>query len=145
MKYIYFFALIFFTASNISAQKYVLLDKHMANKPKLSNTITSTEKFNHFIPVERKYLPEFVKSLEEIADLLNKDNKGQIKNYEFGCVKIKGRFVPLHTGIRLDYIITSTCDNINIEMHISDAKLGNKSNFFFINTWIKYIKNNLKI
>ncbi|MFS8082433.1 MAG: hypothetical protein ACMG51_03190 [Ginsengibacter sp.] len=145
MKYILFLTVIFFTTSIVHAQKYVLLDKHMANKPKLANNITSTEKFNNFLPVERKYLPEFVKSLEEIAGLLNKNNKGQIKNYAFGCMKIKGRLVPLRSGPRLDYIITSTCDNINIEMHISDAKLDNKNNYYFINTWIKYIKNNLKI
>ena len=145
MKFIFFLALIFLTVSSVHAQKYVLLDKHMANKPKLSNTITSTEKFNNFLPVERKYLPEFVKSLEEIAELLNKNNIGELKNYAFDCLKIKGHLVPLRSGSRLDYVITSTCDNINIQMHISDAKLSNKSNYYFINTWLKYIKNNLKI
>jgi hypothetical protein len=145
MKSIFFLAIIFFTTATVHAQKYVLLDKHMANKPKLADNITSIEKYNNFLPVEKKYLPQFVKSLEEIADLLNKDNVGQLKNYEFGCLQIKGHIVPLRSGTRLDYVITSTCDNINIQMHISDAKLSNQSNYYFINTWLKYIKNNLKI
>lgn len=145
MKYIYFFSLIFFAATNTSAQKYVLLDKHMANKPKFSNSVSSTDKFENYIPIEKKYLPGFVKSLEEIATLLSKNGKGNAKEYTFGCVKIKGQLVPLQSGNRLDYVITSSCENTNITMHISDAKMANKNNYFFINTWIKYIKNNLKI
>ena len=145
MKYIYFFSFIFFTASTVSAQKYVLLDKHMASEPKFSNTVTSNDKFQNYIPVEKKYIAEFVKSLEEIATLLSKNNKGTPKEYNLGCVKIKGQLVPLQSGNRLDYVITCSCDNTNISMHLSDAKLANKNNYFFINTWIKYIKNNLKI
>ena len=145
MKYIYLLSIIFFATTNISAQKYVLLDKHMANKPKFSNTITSNDKFQNYLPVEKKYLPEFVKALEEIATLLSKNNNGTPKQYNFGCVKIKGQLVSLQSGIRLDYVITSTCDNTNIPMHLSDAKLVNKNNYIFINTWIMYIKKSLKI
>lgn len=145
MKYIYLFSLLFFVATSISAQKYVLLDKHMANKPKFSNSITSIDKIHNYIPIEKKYLPEFVKSLEEIATLLSDNSKGTPKEYNFGCVKIKGQLVSLESGNRLDYVITSVCKNTNISMHISDAKMANKNNFIFINTWIKYIKNNLKI
>lgn len=144
MKIIYFFAFLFSWGLKGHAQKFILLDKRMVTQPKFSNTITLQDKIHNLIPIEKKYLPELVKSLEEISELLKKNNLGKPKKYEFGCDRLIGDVVHLQGGDRLDYVLTATCNNINIEMHLSDAQLENKNNLFFINTWIKYIKNNIK-
>ena len=101
---------ILLSTSGVRAQKYVLLDQHISEPVKYSNTVTSADNFNDLFPVEKKLLPEFLKA------------------------------IMLAAGERIDYVITSTCDNVKISMHLSDAKLSNESNAFFIKTWIKYIE-----
>ena len=127
------------------AQKYVLLDQHIAAPVEYSNTITSADKFNDRFPVERKLVPEFLKALEDIQNKLSsKPPFGKVKDYEIGCIKFTGRAIMLATGERIDYVITSTCENVRISMHLSDAKMSNKGNAFFIKTWIQYIKSYVK-
>ncbi|MEO8861298.1 MAG: hypothetical protein ABI358_07735 [Ginsengibacter sp.] len=144
MKYI---LLVLFTCAfgNSQAQKFALLDMRLADPIKYSNTITSNDKFNRLFPVEKKILPEFIKALEEIEKRLStKVPIKELKQYEMGCIKFRGVIVPLNTGQRIDYVITSTCDNVKIAMHLSDAKLSNATNGFFVKTFIKYIKDNGK-
>ena len=87
------------------------------------------------------HLSKFLKALKEIENKLSsKPPFGKIKEYEIGCIKFTGRAIMLAAGERIDYVITSTCDNVKISMHLSDAKLSNESNAFFIKTWIKYIE-----
>ena len=144
MKYILLLFLLH-SACVTSAQKYVLLDQHLAEPVKYSNTVTSADEFNDFFPVEKKHLPEFLKALHEIENKLSsKPPFGKIKDYEIGCVKFTGRVIMLAAGERIDYVLVSTCDNVRISMHLSDAKLGNESNAYFIKTWIKYIESNVK-
>ncbi len=127
------------------AQKYVLLDQHIAAPVEYSNTITSADNFNDRFPVERKLVPEFLKALEDIQNKLSsKPPFGKVKDYEIGCIKFTGRAIMLATGERIDYVITSTCENVRISMHLSDAKMSNKGNAFFIKTWIQYIKSYVK-
>lgn len=145
MKYFVLIALTLATAIHSQGQKYVLLDKRMVQPISYGNTITSADKFNGLFPVEKKFLNQFVKVLEEISKKLS--GSGPLekpKEYEIGCIKFIGNIVPLATGERLDYVITSTCENVKISMHLSDAKLRNASNAYFINTWIKYIKSAVK-
>ena len=140
MKYI-LLLFILFSGTLVRAQKYVLLDQHMSEPVQYSNTVTSEDKFNDLFPVEKKLLPEFLKALKEIENKLSsKPPFGKIKEYEIGCIKFAGRILMLAAGERMDYVITSTCDNVKISMHLSDAKLRNESNAFFIKTWIKYIE-----
>ena len=132
-------------AALTKAQKYVLLDQHMAEPVKYSNTITSADKFNDLFPVEKKLVPEFLKALEEIENKLSsKPPFGKIKDYEIGCIRFTGRAIMLAVGERIDYVITSSCDDVRISMHLSDAKLSNKGNAFFIKTWIQYIRSYVK-
>ena len=127
------------------AQKYALLDQHIAEPVKYSNTVTSVDKFNDRFPVEKKLVPEFLKALEEIeGKLSSKPPFGKIKDYEIGCIQFTGRAIMLATGERIDYVITSSCDDVRISMHLSDAKLSNKGNAFFIKTWIQYIRSYVK-
>ena len=144
MKYFLFFLLLF-AAATIKAQKFALLDKHLAEPVKYTNTITSVDKFNGLFPVEKKLLPQFIKVLEEIENELSpKGPLGEAKQFEMGCIKFTGIIIPLAAGERMDYVITSTCDNVKISMHLCDAKISNANNAFFIQTWIKYIQSYLK-
>lgn len=144
MKYIFIF--LFTCAANLShAQKYILLDKSISQPAFYSNTISVSEKFKGFFPVEKKDLAKFLLALEEIAQRLSsKKITGAPKQYVIGCTEFIGRAFPLAFGERLDYVLTSTCGEIKVSMHLVDAKLDNENNAYFVNTWIKYIKNAIK-
>jgi hypothetical protein len=145
MKKILLLIFLFSIAAITKAQKYMLLDQHIAQPAKYANEITSADKFNEFFPVEKKLIPEFLKALKEIENKLTSPPPfGKIKDYKIGCTEFTGRVIMLATGERIDYVITSVCDNVRIFMHLSDAKLSNKNNAFFIKTWIKYIESNVR-
>ena len=145
MKQTLLLLFLFSFAAVTKAQKYVLLDQHMAEPVKYSNTITSADKFNDLFPVEKKLVPEFLRALEEIENKLSsKPPFGKIKDYEIGCIRFTGRAIMLAAGERIDYVITSSCEDVRISMHLSDAKLSNKGNAFFIKTWIQYIRSYVK-
>lgn len=142
-----YFLLIFFSLLLISgkAQKYTLLDKRLAQPITYTDRVTQTDKFNGLFPVETKFLPEFLNALEEISQkLATHGSMGTARQYQIGCTKFTGLTISLASGDRLDYVITSTCGDVKISMHLSDAKISNANNAFFINTWIKYIKSSGK-
>jgi len=136
---------IFFASIDCKAQKYILLDEHLAQPVTYANTVTSANKFNDLFPVEKKLVIQFIDVLQEIENKLSsKKPLGEAKQYEVGCAKFTGITVRLVSEERLDYVLTSTCDNVKISMHLCDAKISNASNLYFIKTWIKYIQSNLK-
>lgn len=136
---------IFFVSVNCKAQKYALLDQHLAQPVTFTNKVTSADKFNDLFPVEEKMLQQFIDALQEIENkLATRKPLGKAKTYEVGCAKFTGITVPLASEERLDYVLTSTCDNVKISMHLCDAKISNASNIYFIKTWIKYIQSYLK-
>lgn len=142
MRFLIICFFIFFGAFNMDAQKYVLLDKEMSQPAFYANELSTIEKYKGFFPVEAKNLNKFIAVLQEISQtLLTKSFTGEAKQYHVGCDKFKGMVVYLASGNRLDYVISSNCDKMNVTMHISDAKLNNENNAYFINTWISYIKN----
>ncbi|MDQ6845261.1 MAG: hypothetical protein M3Z92_13075 [Bacteroidota bacterium] len=144
MKFILPF-LISFASINLQAQKYALLDTHFAQPITYTDTITPMDKLHRLFPIEKKMLPQFINALLEIEDRLSsKETSGELKQYKFGCIEFAGRTVPLASETRIDYVLTSNCDNVNILMHLCDAKISNGSNLFFIKTWINYIQSNLK-
>ncbi|MGH2564156.1 MAG: hypothetical protein ACRDE5_06570 [Ginsengibacter sp.] len=144
MKYTFLLFLLFSFVVT-SAQKYALFDQRITEPAKYTNRVTPSDKFNRLFPVEQKQIPEFLKVLEEIeTKLSSKPPFGKIKDYQIGCIKFIGRSTTVAGGERIDYVVTSTCDDVKISMHLSDAKLGNESNAFFIKTWIKYIKSYVK-
>lgn len=146
MKHFLLFIIIYFSVAETgNAQKYILLDKAISQPAFYSNKISVSEKYKGFFPVEKKDLGKFIAALEEISKKLSaKKFAGKAKEYQIGCVKFVGLVVLLASGDRLDYVITSTCDNIKITMHLCDAKISNENNAYFINTWIKYIKEAMK-
>ncbi|HSQ43841.1 MAG TPA: hypothetical protein VLM16_02520 [Ginsengibacter sp.] len=145
MKQILLLVFLFSFVAVTKAQKYALLDQHLASPVKYANTVTTEDKFADFFPVEKKYIPQFLKALKEIESRLSSTSPfGKAKQYEMGCIKFTGTVIMLAAGERVDYVISSTCDGVKISMHLSDAKLSNKSNAFFIKTWIKYIESYVK-
>ncbi len=144
MKYVLLF-LFTCVAIQSEAQKYILLDKTFSQPAFYSNTISVSEKYKGFFPVEKKNIEEFLKVLEEIAVRLSgKKITGKAQNYQMGCTEFKGTTLSLATGERIDYMLLSTCDNIKVSMHLVDAKFNKENNVYFVKTWIKYIKNTLK-
>lgn len=123
------------------AQKYILLDKSISQPAFYSNKILVSEKYKGFFPLGKKDVPKFLDALEEIVQRLSSGKiTGKAKSYQFGCTELKGVAFPLASGERLDYVLTSTCENLRITMHLCDAKLSNEDNAYYIKTWIKYIR-----
>lgn len=144
MKYL--FIVVFICAvSTCKAQKYILLDESISQPAVYTDHLSALNKYKNFFPVEVKDLPLFVSVLQQIAERLNKKNiSGAAKNYKVGCSQFKGKAFPLATGERIEYVLTSTCDGKIVMMHLCDAKLSNANNAYYVETWIKYIRGNLK-
>ena len=142
----YFFTLVFvFLAFMTNAQKYVLLDETISQPIIYTNHLNQMEKYKKYFPVEVKDLRQFLEVLQKIAHRLTENSLTiPAKDYNVGCAHFKGRVFPLTSGERIDYILTSNCENIKIVMHLCDAKLTNANNAYFVNTWIKYIRQNIK-
>ena len=142
----YFFLLTLLCASLITrAQKYILLDETISQPAVYTNHLTDLEKYNKFFPVEVKDLPQFLEALQKIDKLLNgKNNNAAAIDFKAGCAEFKGRAFKLASGPRFDYILTANCEGVKEVMHLCDAKLTNTNNSYFIRTWIKYIKSNIK-
>ncbi len=144
MKKLIFISLLFLSI-RINAQKYALLDTRISHPVTFANEVTTSDKMNGLFPVEKKELRRFVGALEEInKQLLTTGPMGEAKQYKIGCTTFKGLVVPAADNERLDYVITSSCDNVAISMHLSNAKRSNRSNAYFIKTWIKYIERAMK-
>ena len=127
------------------AQKYVLLDEAIAQPAVYTNHLSELEKYKKFFPVEVNEISEFINVLQQILERLNqKKVTGDAQNYKVGCVEFKGKVFPLSSNERIDYVITSDCDGKKVTMHLCDAKLSNSNNAYFVKTWIKYIKSNVK-
>ena len=144
MKYILVLFLLLGTFA-AKAQKYALLDQRFIQPVKYTDVVTSTDKFNHLFPVEKKMLPEFIKTLKEInVRLMSKKSYENVRQYEMGCIKFVGHLISLGSGPRIDYVITSTCSDVKISMHLCTAQQTNSNNAYFIRTWIQYIENGVK-
>ncbi|MEO8962146.1 MAG: hypothetical protein ABI325_09705 [Ginsengibacter sp.] len=140
MKYILVLVIIC-SSFQSHAQKYILLDKAISQPAFYSNKILVSAKYKGFVPLEKKDIPKFLEALEEIAKRLSSGKiTGKAKSYKFGCTELNGVAFPLASGERLDYVLTSSCENLNITMHLCDAKLSNEDNAYYIKTWIKYIR-----
>jgi hypothetical protein len=144
MKYFLSFFFIFIPL-NLQAQKFALLDMHLAEPVRYVEKVTSNDKFNNLFPVEQKVLPAYIKALQEIEKTLaSKEPVKEAKHYEMGCINFRGVIVGTASDERIDYIVTSTCDNVKITMHLCDAKLSKASNDYFVKTWIRYIESYVK-
>lgn len=126
------------------SQKYVLIDKKMSQPISYTNTVTLEHSYKNLFAVEKDKIHQFIIQLERIVAMLT----GKARHATFDINVGKTRFVslkiPLTTEERLDVVLTTDCDGTKVSMHLSDAKISNANNAFFINTWIKYIKSYVK-
>jgi hypothetical protein len=128
------------------SQKYVIIDKRISSLLSYTNAITLEHNHKNLFPVENTELRRFISELEKIAKFLTdtKKLKPQAFDYNIGKTRFVGLKVSLLKEERLDVVISTDCDGMKIFMHVSDSKTTNAKNAYFINTWVKYIKSNLK-
>jgi len=128
------------------SQKYVLIDKTMAQPLSYTNTVTLQHSYKKLFAVERDKLPQFVAEVEKIVAMLSDKKKTKPESLDFnvGKTRFVGLKVPASAEERLDVVLTTDCDGTKLYMHLSDAKISNANNIFFINTWVRYIKGYMK-
>ncbi len=143
MKYLLlsFFVLV---SSLAYSQKYVLVDKRMSVPVSYTNTVTLEHSYKNLFPVEKDKINQFIAEVEKIGVMLSSKNKVEPFDLYIGKTRFVGVKIPLVKEERLDVVLTSDIDGTKITMHLSDAKISNASNAYFINTWVKYIKGYLK-
>lgn len=145
MKYFLYVGFILLS-SVCSAQKYVLIDRTMSLPITYSNIITTEDNFKGYFPVEKIKINEFIKEIDKIARLLtdSKIKKPEAFNFNIGSTTFNGLKVPLAVEERLDVTLTTDYGTSKISMHLSDPKISNASNAYYINTWLKYLRSHLK-
>ncbi len=121
-------------SSVCSAQKYVLIDKNMSLPVTYSNTITTEDNFKGYFPVEKIKINEFINEIDKIARILADSNrkKQEAFKYNIGNTTFNGLRVPLAVEERMDVTLTTEYGTSKITMHLSDAKISNASNAYFI-------------
>ncbi len=139
-------AFIFLFSNHCFSQKYVLIDKKMLQPISYTNVVSAQNNINNLFPVEKNKLPQFLSQLQKIAALLvdTKRPLPEIIDVSIGKTRFFGVRVSTKKEPRLDIVLTTDCEGNKIMMHLSEAKVSNNSNAYFITTWIKYIKSYLK-
>lgn len=128
------------------SQKYVLIDKKMTQPVTYTDAVTLEHSYKNLFPVEKDKINQFIAEVEKIGAMLSDKNQGKLQPFDIyiGKTRFVGVKIPLIKEERMDVVLTSDCDGTKITMHLSDAKISNISNAFFINTWAKYIKGYVK-
>ena len=133
-------------SSFCSAQKYTLIDKTMAQPLFHANNVTAEHTYKNFFAVERNTLKQFIAEVEKIALILSDKKKPKPQSLEtfVGKTRFVGLKVPSGAEERFDVVLTTDIGGAKVYMHLSDSKISNSRNAFFINTWLKYIKSYVK-
>ncbi|MEP6595949.1 MAG: hypothetical protein ABJA71_08370 [Ginsengibacter sp.] len=143
----HFLLIVFIFISTVCfAQKYALVDKQMSLPVTYANTITVQDNYKGYFPIEKNKLIEFISEVEKIARLLSdpKKPKPETVNFNVGSTTFHGLRVPLATEERMDIVITTDYGVSKTNMHLSDAKISNTKNAFYITTWLKYLRSYIK-
>ncbi|HEY8688758.1 MAG TPA: hypothetical protein VIM07_05940 [Chitinophagaceae bacterium] len=140
------FSFLLFTSAFGYAQKYVLIDKKMTQPVTYTNIVTLEHSYKNLFPVEKDKINQFIAKVEKIGAMLSDKNKSKVEPFDLyiGKTRFVGVKIPLAAEERLDVVLTTDCDGTKIKMHLSDAKISNVNNAFFINTWAKYIRGYVK-
>ena len=129
----------------VNAQKYALIEQTLSHPVRFVNTVTPQDIHHKLLPVESKFLSEFLKALQSInQDLEKKTPPNKARDFSFGCTHINGMAVALGNEKRFNYVINSNCEAMNASFLLCDAKFKNKTNSFIVSTWIKYLKANMR-
>lgn len=128
------------------SQKYVLIDKKISQPISYTNTVTIENSYKNLFAVEKDKLSQFIAELEKISSTLTdkKKLKPEAINLTIGSTRFVGVKVPLAKEERMDVVLTTDCGGTTVSMHLCDSKVSNARNAYFINTWLKYIKNSIK-
>ncbi|MDB5221620.1 MAG: hypothetical protein JWN83_287 [Chitinophagaceae bacterium] len=139
-------AFLFLISNFCFSQKYVLIDKRMALPISYTNIVTLEHSYKNLFAVEKEKIHQFIAEVEKIAVMLSDKNKAKPEAFDFyvGKTRFTGLKVPLSVEERLDVVLCSDFDGTKVNMHLSDAKSSNASNAFYVNTWLKYIKSNVR-
>jgi hypothetical protein len=143
----HFLLIVFILINTVcTAQKYALVDKQLSLPVIYANTITIQDNYKGYFPIEKNKLNEFITEVQKIANLLSdpKKPKPETIDLNVGNTTFYGLKVPLATEERMDIILTTDYGVSKTTMHLSDAKLSNAKNAFFINTWLKYLRSYIK-
>lgn len=143
----HFLLIVFILLSTICfAQKYALVDKQMSLPVIYANSLTVQDHYKGYFPIEKNKLNEFIIEVQKIAKLLSdkKTPKPETLNFTVGSTTFHGLRVPLAAEERMDIVLTTDYDGIKTTIHLSDAKMTNAQNAFFINTWLKYLHSYIK-
>ena len=130
-----------FIAECCSAQKYVLIDETMMQPLLYTNDVSLQNTAKNIFVVEANHLKEFVSALNKISSrFTDGSKKDDDLNFNIGATKIKSIPISIRKEDRLDIMVNTYTEDINVSMHLSDTKVSNTQNLFFISSWIKYIK-----
>ncbi len=142
----YFLLLGFIFISTIcTAQKYVLIDKRMNLPLAYTDNVTVEHNYKGYFAVEKTQVKHLIAEVEKIAQKLKPGQKVDDSfNFKVGNTSFVGLRIPLARDERYDVVLSTDCGELKSFMHLSDAKITNASNAYYINTWLKYLKNNLK-
>ena len=142
----YFLSLVFiFIAFLGAAQKYVLIDKKMSMPVAYTDQVTLEHNYRGYFAVEKTNVKQVIAEVEKIAQKLKSGEKVDDSfNYKIGNTTFVGLRIPLAKDERYDIVLSTDCGQVKSFMHLSDAKMTNAINTYYIHTWLKYLKNNLK-
>ena len=144
MKYFFLLAFIVVTTTCIG-QKYVLMDKKMSMPLSYTDNVTVEHNYKGYFAVEKAKIGEVIAEIEKIVEKLKPGQKPDDSfNFKVGSTSFTGLKIPLAKDERYDVVLTTDCGQIKSFMHLSDAKITNASNAYYIKTWLKYVRNNLK-
>jgi len=120
----------------------VLVDKKMSLPVIYANTLSIQDNYKGYFLVDKTKINEFITEIEKIEKILNdpKSRKPEKIDFILGSTTFHGLRIPLSIEERLDVVLVTDYGTSKSTMHLSDAKISNASNAFFISTWIKYLR-----
>lgn len=144
MKYFLLLGLLLVTTIGIS-QKYVLIDKKLLKPVEYTDNVTLAHSYRGYFAVEKSQVKQIIAEVEKIAQKLkNTSGLEDSFNYKVGNTSFTGLRIPLAKEERYDVVLSTDCGQVKSLMHLSDAKISNATNVYYINTWLKYLKNNIR-
>jgi hypothetical protein len=128
-------------SATCTAQKYVLVDKQMNLPVIYANNVTVQNTYKGYFPVEKDKLNNFISEVEKISKLLSDTDKPKPETIDFsvGSTSFHGLRIASNTEERIDLILTTDYGASKATFHLSDAKISNARNAYFIKTWLKYL------
>jgi len=144
MKYFLLFGFLFVTTIALS-QKYVLIDKKLLKPVEYTDNVTLAHSYRGYFAVEKSQVKQIIAEVEKITQKLkNSSGLEDSFNYKVGNTSFIGLRIPLAKEERYDVVLSTDCGQVKSLMHLSDAKISNSTNVYYINTWLKYLKNNIR-